>query len=426
MTMSELEKRLDLLFRRGLVRKGIDPRDRIPRRKRSGPVTPPGEFEGREVGDGDNRCVRYEHTFSPDTVYGLGTPVGTLLADGPDALRPAIVQGDPLARRESLLFLDTETTGLAMGTGTYAFLVGIGFFDPEGFRVVQFFMRDFSEEEALLEALEDASATFHQIVTYNGRVFDLELLRNRYRMAGAIPPFEDRKNLDLLFLCRRFYRDRLENCRLTTLEREVLDVHRKGDIDGALIPSLYFHFLRTGEFPEFDRILVHNVQDVVSLAYLTHLFAQSLQDPFGTADLHGGVFLGIGSLIEEGGLLDVGLVERCYREAMRRGLGCGEGYEAARRLSLRRRREKDYERASEIWQEMIEHRAPRDIFPLIEMAKHYEHRRGEYAKAIDLVREAMSSLRANVDLPGESPRQQEELLHRLARLERRRRHESPG
>ena len=43
-------------------------------------------------------------------------------------------------------FLDTETTGLAGGTGTCAFLIGVGSIEPAGFRLRQFFMRDYGEE----------------------------------------------------------------------------------------------------------------------------------------------------------------------------------------------------------------------------------------------------------------------------------------
>jgi hypothetical protein len=427
--MSDLQKRLDNLFRSGLLRKGIDPRKgraiapgpRPAYRRNGAPRTPDSAFEAVETGDGGTTCLRFEHRLPAEAVHGLGVPVGRLLSEVDLPAGPGLVRGEPLAPREALLFLDTETTGLAMGTGTCAFLVGIGFFEGDDFRVVQFFMRDFPEEPALLDALEEAAAPFRQIVTFNGSAFDLELLRTRYLLAGRLPPFEDRPGLDLLHLGRRFYRERLENCRLATIEREVLGFRREGDVEGALIPSLYFQYLRSGAFPDFDRILTHNVHDIVSMVCLAHLFDRALRDPFGSAELHGGAFLQIGALLEETGAGPDGLVERCYREAMRHGLDRREGYEAARRLSLRMRRERDYSRASEIWQAMIDRRDPADIFPLVEMAKHCEHRRGEYGRAIELVTEAMKSLERAGTEPAYGPpsRRKEELLHRLARLERR-------
>jgi len=435
--MSDLQKRLDDLFRRGLVRKGAgggragDPA--AARRTAAGGRPEPrtaarplaSAFEAVEAGEEGAACLRYDHLFRADAVHGLGLPTGALLAESGLPAGPAIVRRgrrgplEPLAPREELPLPHTETTGLAMGTGTHAFLVGIGFFEGDSFHVVQFFLRDFHEEPALLDALEEAAAPFRQLVTFNGRAFDLELLRTRYLLAGRLPPFEERADLDLLPLGRRFYRDRLENCRLATIEREVLGFRREGDVDGALIPGLYFHYLRTGDFPDLDRILTHNVYDVVSMACLAHLVDRALRDPFGSAELHRHAFLAIGTLLEEWDVGEGGIVERCYREAMQPGLERREGYEAARRLSLHFRRERDYARASEIWEAMIDRRAPGDIFPLVEMAKHCEHRRGEYDRAIALVTAAMESLGRPGRESGSAARVRAELHHRLARLERR-------
>ena len=96
-------------------------------------------------------------------------------------------------------FLDTETTGLAGGSGTYAFLIGVGRITPEGFRVRQFFMRDYAEEPSLLHALTEHLREFDVLVTYNGKTYDVPLLETRYRMSRTRPPFGGMAHLDLLF-----------------------------------------------------------------------------------------------------------------------------------------------------------------------------------------------------------------------------------
>src|SRR5204863_454687 len=87
---------------------------------------------------------------------------------------------------EKWLFLDTETTGLAGGTGTYAFLIGLAWWDAGGLQAEQFFMRDFAEEHALLHELSQRVAERPVLVTFNGKSFDWPLLENRFTMTRSI------------------------------------------------------------------------------------------------------------------------------------------------------------------------------------------------------------------------------------------------
>ena len=168
------------------------------------------------------------------------------LAELPQDLLAAISGGaTPLAPPAEWAFLDTETTGLAGGSGTCAFLVGIGRITPEGFRVRQFFMRDYCEEASLLDAVSRHLAPFRVLITYNGRSFDQPLLETRYRLNRSRPPFGKLEHLDLLHGARRLWKLRYESCRLVDLETQVLGFERDGDVPGALIPYLYFEYLRT-------------------------------------------------------------------------------------------------------------------------------------------------------------------------------------
>ena len=132
-------------------------------------------------------------------------------------------------------FLDTETTGLAMGSGTYAFLIGVGRIAADGFRVRQFFMRDFSEEASLLWALDEHLKQFDILVTYNGKAYDQPLLETRFRMMRSQPPFSRLAHMDLLFGARRLWKLRLESCRLVDLETQILGFERVRGADGKLV-----------------------------------------------------------------------------------------------------------------------------------------------------------------------------------------------
>ena len=144
-------------------------------------------------------------------------------------------------------FLDTETTGLAGGSGTYAFLIGVGRITPAGFELRQFFMRDLAEEASLLHGLSEYLAQFDTLVTYNGKTYDQPLLETRYRMARMKPPFGRMEHLDLLFGARRLWKLRFDSCRLVDLENQILGFEREGDLPGEMIPYVYFEYLRKRE-----------------------------------------------------------------------------------------------------------------------------------------------------------------------------------
>jgi uncharacterized protein YprB with RNaseH-like and TPR domain len=166
-------------------------------------------------------------------------------------------------------FLDTETTGLAGGSGTYAFLVGVGRITAEGFRVRQFFMRDYVEERSSLAALEEHLKDFDVLITYNGKSYDQPLLETRFRMNRMKAPFGALNHLDLLYGARRLWKLRLENCRLIQLEEQILGVTREGDLPGDLIPYVYFEYVRSREAHRMVPVFHHNAMDILTLACLT-------------------------------------------------------------------------------------------------------------------------------------------------------------
>src|ERR1700719_3610113 len=189
-------------------------------------------------------------------------------ADAADFLEMAI---DP----EQWLFLDTETTGLAGGTGTYAFMVGIAWWDAGGLQVEQLFLRDLDEEHSLLLELFERSKQRPVLVTCNGKSFDWPLLETRYRMTRSVPAFSPKLHLDLLHPARKLWRLRLGSVRLKDLERHVLgrdgrslDWSRHDDIDSSLIPQMYFDYLRGGPAEPLAGVFRHNQMDLRGLAAL--------------------------------------------------------------------------------------------------------------------------------------------------------------
>src|SRR5512147_264907 len=201
---------------------------------------------------------------------------------------------------EKYAFLDTETSGLAGGTGTYAFLVGVGRFVQGQFHLQQFFMRDPAEEPALLEGLARFLAPCEALVTFNGKAFDAPLLVTRYSLHRIPLPFKSYSHLDLLPLARRLWRDRLPSRALKYLEEHVLGLVRTTEeVPGYEIPWRYFDYLRTGDARELRGVFYHNAMDVVAMAALLSHMNDMLQNPYEGKVQHGLDFVALGKLFED-------------------------------------------------------------------------------------------------------------------------------
>jgi len=175
---------------------------------------------------------------------------------------------------DDMLFFDTETTGLAGGTGTRAFMIGAGMVVPGGLHVRQLTITTMSAEAAMLEAFRAWLNPATTLVSYNGKSYDGPLLKTRYRLMRLAEPLSVLAHVDLLYPTRRAYRGLYENCRLATIERKVLGIVREDDLPGAEAPAAWLQYLRAGSAMNLRRVMDHNRQDLVSLARLTlHLSA---------------------------------------------------------------------------------------------------------------------------------------------------------
>src|ERR1700733_13220552 len=180
---------------------------------------------------------------------------------------------------EQWLFLDTETTGIVGGTGTYPFLIGVAWWDAGGLQVEQFFMREHSEEHALLVTLAERMAERRVLVTFNGKSFDWPLLETRFRMTRKIAPPIPRAHLDFLHPARNLWRIRLGSVRLAELEKHVLGWNRGADLISAMIPQYYFDYLRGGSPEPLVQIFLHNQMDLRGLAGLASRILSVLAEP---------------------------------------------------------------------------------------------------------------------------------------------------
>ena len=169
----------------------------------------------------------------------------------------------------NLLFFDTETTGQAGGTGTRAFMIGAADWQGDGLRVRQLLMTTMAAEAAMLDAFAGWLQEKDTVLSsYNGRCYDSPLLKTRYRLARKDDPITPLDHVDLLFPTRRRYRGTWENCRLATIERELLRIVREDDLPGSEAPAAWLNYLRGGSARNLRRVCAHNHQDVVTLALL--------------------------------------------------------------------------------------------------------------------------------------------------------------
>jgi uncharacterized protein YprB with RNaseH-like and TPR domain len=323
-----------------------------------------------------------------------------------------ILSGEPELEGFDLkeaVFLDTETTGLAGGAGTAAFLIGVGYVQGSRFVVRQYFMRDYHEEGALLEALAEELKPFRYMVTFNGKMFDIPLLDARFRLNRGRFPLAEALHLDLLHPARRLWKLRLDSCRLQSLEVELLNLRRVGDIPGEQIPGIYFDWVRRRDARALARVFDHNRQDILSLAALAVLACQWVDE--GRAEDPRDVF-SLARVLERARLYD-----RCQEE-YRRTLALDTGQlrgPALLRLAWRAKRARDWTAAIALWKEAAE---AGEIEALRELAMHHEHRAHDYPAAL-AVAERATRLLASVEDDPRSRRLLDGFRRRMKRLARK-------
>ncbi len=326
------------------------------------------------------------------------------------------------------LFLDTETTGLAGGTGTYAFLVGVAWWDAGGLQVEQFFLRDFAEEHSLLHQLAARVAERPVLVTFNGKSFDWPLLESRFTMTRSITVPKLAAHLDLLHPARALWKLRLGSVRLVELERQVLDAprlgwHRADDIASALIPQYYFDYLRGGPVEPLLGVARHNQMDLRGLAALFCKINALLSEPCGAAhEIESLDLFGLSRFLERRG--DSHRALSACAQALDLGLPAEYRPRAHRELALMAKRRGEHARAAQIWQQIAAD--PQDGFHACEqLAIYFERRAKDPGKALEFAQLALAHLQRYCAYSRDPyavarfGRLQHKLLRRLVRLKQR-------
>ena len=384
-------------------------------------------LDGRWIETQRGEAFISDQLYPPDYAHGQ-----MALSPSAPLYNMAYWLGDERLREmpiEKIAFLDTETSGLAGGTGTYAFLVGIGRFLSTGaftdsrmktdenasFHLRQFFMRDPSEEAALLEAMIDFLAPCQALVTFNGKAFDAPLLATRYTLHSIPIPFKGFTHVDLLPLARRLWRDRLPSRALKYLEEHLMRAPRTSEeVPGYEIPYLYFDYLRSGDATPLKGIFYHNAMDIVAMAALFSHTAAMLADPHNADLEHGLDVAALAKLFEDLGKWDD--AARLYERGLQIGLPEAGFAETLRRYSALQRRRGDLESAVKLWEQAA---GEGHIYAHVELSKHHEHRKRDPSEAFRWAKSALALAQAP-SLPASIRKYwTDEITHRLARLEKK-------
>ncbi len=394
----DLKQRLAALRRQGGLADTLKPASEIPQppvkdrlerlgsgRKRLSDHELAERLGGEVVSEG---LLLIEQSFPLSHCHG-DAALGTLL----DAPLGLLAEEEP--KPEGLLFLDTETSGLAGGTGTLAFLLGLARFEGKALRLRQFFLTGFKGERALLsEAVPWLKEAGH-FVTFNGKCFDIPLLAGRYRLARLGDPLGGTGHIDLLHPTRSAFGALWPDCRLQTAERRLLNFHRTDDLPGHLVPQAWFDFVRQGVLNQVPGILEHNRWDLVSLAGLAAALARIYAEP----DHRRADVLAVARAHLRRGREDEALRHLAASEAYLDEPGLLD-------LASLRRRTGDWQEALRLWEWLAERGS---LEAMERLAKYHEHVARDYRRALSYT-EALLARR-----PDEHSQRAARLANKIAR-----------
>ncbi len=392
------------------IENNINKKYKEKRKKKKGIHLPNFEVESTPLGE-----VYIRYNF-----YPLGTRHGSIylrdILDIPNNALSFLGENKSFEEisTDKLLFIDTETTGLAGGVGTVAFLVGVGHFCKNAFLIKQYFMPDYPFERSMLWHINELMKNMDAIITFNGASFDIPLIKSRMIMNHILPSKSDPLHLDLLISARRLWKNTLTSCRLTHLEENILGFSRIDDIPSSLIPHLYFQYLRNRNFHTLEKVFEHNLYDILSMTSLLHRISYKVLEK---ESLQKGEYLGIGKWHEKKGNLQKAM--HFYQRALKEPLSNDLRKMVLYRLSFIYKKFNMWENAINTWEE-IARRYKFETVPLIEIAKYFEHKVKNYEKALTYTKEAKRRVIVkhrlkSVSIKGEL----EEIEHRRRRLQRK-------
>jgi uncharacterized protein len=392
--MTDFQEQLAHLRKRiaRIDRKYTDPRPKKPiANSHQAPAAPEEWLEGEEISNSQGKHYQTERLWERHRRHGsVGiVDLESLSGDLLDPISNGQIRGVP---PEKWCFLDTETTGLMGGSGTYAFLIGVGRITAQGFRVRQFFMRDYGEEASLLSALTKHLKQFDVLITYNGRTYDQPLLETRFRMVRQRPPFSALEHLDLLHGARRLWNLRFDSCRLVELENQILGVERQGDLPGELIPYVYFEYVRTQEIFRLMPVFHHNAIDILTLACLTAIVPRAFHSPCSSSMKpaefsHGAEMIGLARWWRQAEQHENALA--LFRQAIGKNLSDELLFRTLWDIAALEKKLGREHAALPVLTDLVATRNPWRAAAYVELAKYYERRERNYALALEMTRSAL-------------------------------------
>lgn len=386
--MSELRSRLGILMSQsgtmgsdplanGWQRIGAGRRRRSPRLKRISDEMLASRLGGSVLCDG---VVVIRERFAIDASHGDFPLIDRGLHEALSLC--AAFEGN---KRRACVFMDTETTGLAGGTGTLVFLLGMARFSGGTLEVSQLFLTGFQGESTLLEEAREFLGGADTLITYNGRSFDGPLLAARYRLSGLSDPFATLQHVDLLHVTRRTFNKCWSDCRLKTVERRLLGLERVGDLPGSEAPQAWFDWVRHGRDDRLLAVCSHNRLDLLSLAVLPAALQRSHDDPIASsANVLACARHRRNGLDGEDGDRASFEYLRCYRERLD-----VEGLLELARLARRRR---EWDLAVELWGKLA---ADGEAVAIEHLAKYYEHEERDFERALEFTGKLMACVPHN-------------------------------
>ncbi len=343
--------------------------------------------------EGCNHATIYGETFTRTILFPEDYVHGTVTLSGAANIDmilawAKIPSGDRLKSLQNYIFLDAETSGLSGGTGTFAFLIGLGYFTDKGFQVSQIFMRDPSQEDSLLATLAYYVSQHYGIVTFNGKSFDIPLLNGRHILHGISNPLKQMAHIDLLPLSRRIWKNRIDDRSLKNLEVQILDYRRNlEEVPGWMVPEIYFDYLKTGDATPLSGVFYHNLYDIVSLAALMEFLSGLLEAPLRNSDIDSLDLIAIARLHEEANKIDEAI--RLYERSLLQGLPEALFVQTLMRYAEIYRSRQQSDLTLGLWQRAAEFG---HIEACIELSKYYEHQKKNYIDALQWIDKAFSHL----------------------------------
>ena len=354
----------------------------------SSPREPKKIFSIKDVIKGTEKTTHLGSTFITEKIFPKGSFHGKInifdVNDLEMIFRWAKASSDTSPNIKHVLFLDTETSSLAGGAGTFAFMVGLGFFTNDSYKVVQLFLEDPDNEIAFLYALEELAAGFDTLVTFNGKSFDIPVLKNRYFIYQYPNPFDSFNHIDLLHLARRIWKNRLTSCRLADLEKDILIFNRsEEEIPGWLVPQIYHDYLYSGDARPLAGVFYHNQNDIVSMAALLTELSLMLADPYDIrfhTDL-----VSMGKLFEDLSLNST--AQQVYNYCTRFNFSRDQEVELLLRAARLHNRIYGWDQGIDYWLKAADIGS---VEACIEISKFYEHRGKDLGMALIFAQRGMN------------------------------------